>query len=212
MEQSDNVYSAEQLDYIQELMNIGVGNAATALSQFFNTKAELMLPKVYMEPVPHIINRVGNPDLLVSCVRMHLLGDLNGDLLSIIPETHRKEFTELARKVVLKNNAMSYDMERSLLMETANIIAGVFLTTLNEFGGYNIYHMVPELSIDMLQAILAQPILEIQSRPTAIIVMQKILISDTKFDHSLILVPERNSLKKIVSPKGGMPIIGKNAH
>ena len=44
----ENAYNSIQLDALREVSNIGVGNAATALSTLLGTKIDMSVPSVNM--------------------------------------------------------------------------------------------------------------------------------------------------------------------
>jgi chemotaxis protein CheC len=199
MMNAETGFTEEQLDFIREMMNIGSGNAGTALAQFLDTPVELLLPEVHAVPVPKVVRLIGDSGSMVSCARMRLLGDLKGNLLVVIPESQRKSFTELTRGTMKKHSVLSYDMEKSMLLEIANIVAGVFLTAIHDACGWNIYHMVPELSIDMLQAVLDEPLQEGYVNQLAVIVIERLLIGHMQIDQHLIIIANKDSLEKLLS-------------
>lgn len=203
-------YSEGELDFIREMMNIGSGNAGTALAQFLNVPVELLLPEIYAVPVHKVVRLIGEPGTPVTCARMRLLGDIKGNLLSIIPESQRRYFTELTKDAMLKNCVLNEDMERSMLLEIANIIAGVFLTSLHDASGWNIYHMVPELSTDMLQAVLAEPILEGRQAQLALVIMERLLIGHQQIDLHLVVIASEDSLDMLFSKKGRSFVSGQS--
>lgn len=55
--------SANQLDALREIGNVGAGNSATALSQVINRRIDMNVPKVALVPLEMVPDLVGGPML-----------------------------------------------------------------------------------------------------------------------------------------------------
>ena len=75
-----------QLDALREVANIGAGHAATALSQMTNRTIMIAVPEVNVRPLEEVTDLVGRPDEVVAAVLMHMMGDLTGRTLVLVPE------------------------------------------------------------------------------------------------------------------------------
>ena len=66
--------SANQLDALREIGNVGAGNSATALSQVINRRIDMNVPKVSMVPLEAVPDLVGGPDAVVVGIFMRVYG------------------------------------------------------------------------------------------------------------------------------------------
>ena len=149
-------YSEEQMDYLRELFNIGMGHAASALSQLLGCEVEEIIPRVKTIPSKEAYSLLSKPSLYSICARMNLVGEVNGTMFFILPYDQKKVLLSLA--TAARPGQISYENEASVFEEISNIIAGVFLTSIHDFSGLNIYHSVPVLATDMAQSLLDEVI------------------------------------------------------
>ena len=60
--------NAVALDVFREIGSIGVGNAATALSEVLGVKVKMKLPKVSIEGYDEAIASMGHPEDMVAAI------------------------------------------------------------------------------------------------------------------------------------------------
>jgi chemotaxis protein CheC len=150
-------FSEEELDFLREMMNIGTGNAAAALEQILQQRVEVLLPVVRILSAAKAVSGIGNPSLQVACAKMDMVGDVRGALFYIIDNQDKNQIILLAEHAAgLKKKHGSHDL--SVIGEIGNILAGVYLTAIHDLCKLQIYHTVPVLAIDMLQAVLDESI------------------------------------------------------
>lgn len=155
-----NIYTAEQMDYITEMMSIGAGNAATALSQLLQSNVKLQTPRV------HIVSaRASVPDIFpdlsagVTGVKMKLVGDIQGDAYFFVTDELRLSLVLMAERAMMGRNVLREadeinEFNLSVLSEIGNILAGVYLNAVYEFCKLRIYHSVPVLIMDTARSLL----------------------------------------------------------
>ena len=76
-----DLFTPENLDYLVELLNIGAGNAATALNQLLTCEVDIRLPDVSITPASEA-TAVFNGTVPVTCMRMRMVGDLTGNIFA----------------------------------------------------------------------------------------------------------------------------------
>lgn len=172
MKNSELSYPEERIDYLREIMNIGAGNAATALSQFLNCEVDVKLPEILILPVNQVSSIFKNPSLPVLCVKMEMIGDVKGAIFFVVPDEQKKNLLDLVRKALPRGMKKTYKVDASMLEELGNIITGVFLTAIHDFTKLNIYHTVPVLAIDMIQSLLDESIVSISSDVKEVLVIE----------------------------------------
>jgi len=210
------VLSEEQLDFLGEMMNIGAGNAATALTQMVQRQVNLAIPKVHVLPAPEAPSILDDPSLPVLCIRMGMVGDAIGDLFFIVPDEQKENLTSLVERAVPWDSRrrdenphpalsipQSNDVDLSVLTEVGNIIAGVYLTAIHDFCGLNIYHCVPTLAVDMIQSLLDESFAAMSSQVEAIIVIEnEFVINEHRIRTFFLFIPDPESVKSLVNSIG----------
>jgi chemotaxis protein CheC len=195
--------SEELLDYLVELLNIGAGNAATALNQLLRCEVNVRIPAVdFLSTFAEAASALGDPSLPVAASRMKMVGDVIGDLFFVVPDDQKTKLTELADRAVLGLNKAEADPDRVLttLGEIGNILAGVSLTAIHDFCKMNVYHSVPVLAVATVQAVLGEPLAQ-RSREGATMILAKIefIIGANQLKAFLLIVPYGEFLKALVA-------------
>ena len=80
------ILTLEQRDFLAEMMNIGAGNAATALSQVMRCNIDVRIPKVVVARPSTLVDLITNePSFAATCIRMDMCGQVRGELYYIVP-------------------------------------------------------------------------------------------------------------------------------
>jgi chemotaxis protein CheC len=207
MSKNTQLFTEEQLDFIREMVNIGAGNAATALQQLLQCPVDLIIPRVHVLPATQVSSILDNPASLVVCVRMGMVGDIGGAMFFIVPEESRKKLVSMAEKVQLglsKSPVQKHeDVDLSALVEIGNILSGVYLTAIHDFCRLNIYHTVPVLAIDMIQPLLDEALIKISLQiQTAILIENEFVIEEHHIRTLLLIIPSSESIKPMIDALG----------
>jgi len=207
MSQNTQLMSEEQLDFIREMMNIGAGNAVTALQQLLQCPVDLIIPKVHVLPTVKLSSVLDNPASLVACVRMGMVGDIGGAMFFIVPEESRKKLVSIAEEALLGLNKLpwqkSEEVGLSVVVEIGNILSGVYLTAIHDFCGLNIYHTVPVLAIDMIQPLLDEALIKTSIQiQTAVLIENELVIEEHHIRTLLLIVPSAESVKPMIDALG----------
>lgn len=111
-----------QRDALQEIMNISMGQAASALAQLINIRVILSIPKISMT-TPSGLHSFYNESEPHYFARQSFMGDMRGEVISIISHEGCAQLGE----------SMSYDQPmdansyNELVLELTNILAGACL-------------------------------------------------------------------------------------
>jgi chemotaxis protein CheC len=195
------LFSEKQLDYLVEMVNIGAGNATTALNHLLQCAVDMKMPGVNVLPAEQATAALGDPAAPVACLRMRLVGDLDGYLFFLVPDDQKAKLAELAERSLLGPGREDPDPERVLaaLAEIGNILAGVYLTAIHDFCRLNVCHSVPVLAVDMLQALLDESIAtQTGEGHTIILVTNEFLIGQERFRTFFLIFPTRKSTTALV--------------
>jgi chemotaxis protein CheC len=73
----------KEFDALRECGNVGIGNAATALSKLINKKVEINIPETKFVPITKFANEFGGPEKIVSGIYLEISEDLRGIIVCI---------------------------------------------------------------------------------------------------------------------------------
>ena len=210
----NQILTKDQLDYLEEMMNIGAGNSATALEQILQKKFEMHMPKIYVVPPQKIISLIGDPLELISCVKMKMLGDIRGEMFFIVPEAMQDYITRLAEHTAQIEKKDGGGPDTSIIEEIGNILAGVYLTAIHDFCKLNIYHTIPLTAHDMAQAVLDETIARMGTDSRVLLVIVNMFTSalqkKSPIQAYIMIIPSADSEKVLLdSIKGAMKIYGR---
>ena len=136
------LFTETQLSLLEEALNIGAGNAVTALSQILQCDTDMSFPVlkgVLTSRASEIYQSIGTP---IISVEMNIVGELQGALQVVMPEGDEHKLTNLIRQAKEEQKAEGVP-DISIFTEASNIMAGAFLNSIHDFCGLNIYHTVP---------------------------------------------------------------------
>lgn len=143
-----------QLDALKEVANIGAGHAATALSQLTDRRIMINVPEIEITRLEDVPQTFGDPEAVVAAVLMHVLGDLTGRTLLLLPEENARLLCDLLIRRPAGTTATIGQLEESSLKEAGNILSGAYLNALSDFMGMMLLPSVPSLVVDLSGAVL----------------------------------------------------------
>lgn len=191
------------IDVLQEISNIGAGNAATALSKLLNRRVDMNVPKAGIMPFNEIFNLVGSEEEVVSCVNFDIKGDIDSCILFLLTEESSFALIDLMLGKSVGTTGELDDFGRSVLQEIGNILCGSFLTALSEVTKLNFNPSVPAFAFDMLGAVLSGAFLEGgYFEDQALIIETQFFQEDIKINGHFFLVPEPKCLNVIFRSLG----------
>ena len=195
--------SANQLDALREIGNVGAGNSATALSQIINRRIDMNVPKVALVPLDSVPDLVGGPDTIVVGVFLRVYGKAPGNILFLLPQ---KSAFYLVDTLMGKSHGDTEKldfMDESALMEIGNILAGAYLNAFFTFTQISMLPSIPALAMDMAGAILNVVLVQLgQMGDTAMVIETEFLSEDDGINGHFFLVPDPGSLETIITAVG----------
>jgi chemotaxis protein CheC len=186
-------------DALQELGNIGAGNAATALSQMVGRTIGMSVPKVMIVPVEEVPELVGGAEEIVAGIYLEVFGDLPSKILVTFPHKNLVMLTDMLLGNNLGSQTLMNEMKLSALKELGTILSGAYLNALAKFLDLRMIPSVPALAIDVMTAILETILVEIsQETQYALMLQTDIIETETKITGTFFLIPEPGTLDTIV--------------
>jgi chemotaxis protein CheC len=190
-----------QLDALKEVANIGAGHAATALSQLTDRRIMIDVPEIMVTDLDGLADLLVATDRVVAAVLMHMLGDLTGRTLLMIPEENAKLLCDLLLKRDPGTTQSFDELERSGLKEAGNILGGAYMNALSDFMGMMLLPSVPSLAIDLASAVVTTAHLSFgRDRDYVFCVETDFHFeeADRKLKGHFLLLPDLASLKEIL--------------
>lgn len=197
MEKSN--FSSMQLDALMEVSNIGVGNAATAMSSLLGRRVDMTVPAVNMVKLEKIIDDAGESEVIGIIVRV--LGDIPGNILIVFElEVAYNMISLLTGKVEEEIS----EMGESVLCEIGNILCGSYMNAISQVTGLKVLPSVPAISCDMMGAILVTTFIEAGQYEEYILDIETAFLNESSSDVGthFYYIPVPGSLEKILKSIG----------
>jgi chemotaxis protein CheC len=191
--------NAVQLDVLQEVGNIGAGNAATALSQLLNEKVDMTVPAVKIIPFDDIFSKIGVEEVVIGVI-VRVLGDIPGNILFTLEK-------EVALKIISKltgeEQEVISELGNSALCEIGNIISSSFMNAIAKLTNLTLMPSVPAVALDMMGAILSTTFIESGQFDEYILDLETQFIQENeKLSGHFYYIPMPGSLEKILNSLG----------
>jgi chemotaxis protein CheC len=149
-----------QLDALREVANIGAGHAATALSQMTGQTIMISVPTINVAPLEEIPPQIADPEEPVAAVLMHMLGDLTGRTLLVLPHNTSLRLTEIMMRRPAGTITQLDALAQSAVKEAGNILSAAYMNALSEFMGMMLLPSPPTLAVDMSDVVLSSTYLQ----------------------------------------------------
>ena len=186
-----------QYDVLKEIGNIGAGNATTALSKMLNQKMDMSVPKVELVPFNEISDIMGDEDQTVVGIMLGFEGDVYGMMMFLF-DTLMMQDTESGIEADTQFN----DMEMSALNEIGNIVSGSYLTAISKLTNLKMVSTVPEMTIDMIGALLSVPASEFGKYGDKLLLIQSQFGELDFVNGYFLMIPELESYDKLLESLG----------
>ena len=195
-----------QYDVLREIGNIGAGNATTALSQMLNQKMDMSVPKVALVPFNEISDVMGSEDQTVVGIMLGFEGDVEGMMMFLFDT---KSAHHLVNTLMMRDKedgveevAEFSDMDMSALNEIGNIVSGSYLTAISKLTNLKMISTVPEMTIDMIGALLSVPASEFGKYGDKLLLIQSQFGELDFVNGYFLMIPELNSYDKLLESLG----------
>jgi len=192
-----------QVDALQELCNIGMGRATTALAQIVGKTIFFDVPRVSKAGLEAVPGLIGGPEEIVVGIYLRFQGPIEGNILFLFP----RESALLLRRIITGNDSRELvfdEYQTSLLKELGNILAGSYLTVMENLLGMRLVQSVPWFAFDLASAII-DPILIHLGRDTDQVVLVEaefFVREDESLRGKFYLLPDPHSVALLLKAMG----------
>lgn len=192
--------SAMELDALNEVGNIGTGNAATALAKFLSKSVDMNIPESKFIPITEFANEFGGPEKLISTIYLEVSGGLTGEVMFIFPFEGALELLDIIMGRNVGETKEMTDMDESAFKEIANILAGAFLSSLSNMLDKSILPSIPHTATDMAQAVLDFILVKMSRHADQIFCIKtKINLEGHNINGDFIFIFDDGSLKTMLN-------------
>lgn len=137
------------VDVLQELGNIGAGNATTAIASMLSIRIDMNVPKVELLEVSKLGASICPEDEIIVGIFLEIQMDIEGSMMFLM----RLDSAQyLVNKLMMRDASYKEEfdeMDLSALKEIGNIIAGSYLSALSTMTNLVISPSIPYLAVDM---------------------------------------------------------------
>ena len=191
--------SSVQLDVLQEVGNIGAGNAATALSELLNEKVDMTVPAVKIVPFNDIFSSVDVEEVVIGVI-VRVLGDIPGNILFTL---EKEVALNIISTLLGKEQQEITEIGSSALCEIGNIISSSFMNAIATLTSLDARPSVPAVTLDMMAAILSTTFIESGQFDEYVLDLEtNFLQENQKIRGHFYYIPMPGSLEKILSSLG----------
>ena len=149
-----------QLDMLKELSNIGMGHAATALSQMLGQTVMLHVPRVTVTDIAGVPDLLGGAEHPVVGITLQLLGEARGHILLLFSRPSAERLLYQLSGETGPGDELS-EMAESTLCEVGNILTSAYLSALGNLLKMMLIPSVPLLACDMAGAVVDRLLVEL---------------------------------------------------
>jgi chemotaxis protein CheC len=142
------------LEMVQLIADEGIDHAAHGFSGMVGRKIQFSTPITKLVPILTIPEIVGKLDNDAVGIYLRFNGDLEGQIMMIVPYPKALELVDLIMGVPQGMTRNLGSLERSALGELGNLCGSFFLNSIAKLVGADFRPSVPAVMVDMVGAIL----------------------------------------------------------
>jgi chemotaxis protein CheC len=187
-----------QYDALVELLNIGFGRAASALSDLTGSRVLLEVPQVSVHPMDQLSVAL-RPVLSDNVASVHQIfsGPVGGDALLILDHNAAGSLKEL----LTNEPALPLPIDasaREVLTEVGNILLNACLGTFGNLLHVQVSFSVPHLSLDTLHHVMQSLLINSEGLRFALVVQAGFKLKDAEVTGFMVIVLSVASLDRLI--------------
>jgi len=195
-------------DVLREIGNIGAGNATTSMADLVQEKMEMEVPAVHIISINELIDAIGGPEEEIVAIVCQIQGDISGTIYFVLTVEEAQSIVKqipILKGMELFKHGQLQEIAVSVLMETANIITGSYLTALADLTSLHLQPTAPFFSMDMAGAALVTSLVEISHISDYALTIETTFLSASTSKHAkghFMLMPDLDSIPVLLAALG----------
>jgi chemotaxis protein CheC len=187
-----------QQDALVELINIGFGRAAAALSKLTGHRVQLEVPQVVVCPIDEMADRL-RPMLANEIATVHQIfsGPVSGDALLVLDQ----HSAAILKELLTDEPALPLEIDRSareVVTEIGNIVLNACLGTFGNLLKVQVSFSVPHLTLDTLESVVGSVAVERQGVRYALIIHSSFRLRNSSLTGYLVIVLGVASIERLM--------------
>jgi len=192
-------YTADQLDALNELGNIGMGNAAVALSKMLGKRFSVSLPGTEVVAINKIADRLGGEEKPVVGICLQINGAFRGRIFMFFSSEKARELAALLLNSEMAGDGSLDEMAHSALKEMANVAVSNYLTALSTLLKKELLPSIPGMAEDMLEAIMDEMLSELSlTGEDALLIQVNFKIEERNIGGDCLLLLDDGGVRQIL--------------
>ena len=197
-----------QLDALKEISNIGMGHAATALSQMIGQRIALRVPRVAVTGISAVPDHLGGAETLMVGITLQILGDARGSIMLLFPQesAHRLVCCLLQRE---ERALVMNELTISTLKEVGNILASAYLSAIGTLLHKILIPSVPLLAYDMAGAVVDYVLIDLSKGGNLALMVETDFSGETgpgsQIKGHFFMMPDPQTLEIFLKAVAGEP-------
>jgi chemotaxis protein CheC len=147
-------FDQKLLEMVQLVAKEAIDHAASGFSSMVGRKIQFGVPVIKLVPILTIPEIVGKLDNDAVGIYLRFSGDLDGQIMMIVPHQKALELVDLIMGVPEGTTQQLGSLERSALGELGNLCGSFFLNSIAKMISADFRPSVPAVMVDMVGAIL----------------------------------------------------------
>ena len=190
--------TALQQDALVELINIGFGRAAAALSKLTGHRVQLEVPHITMCPIDQMGDYL-RPLVKAEVASVHQIfsGQVEGDALLVLDQ----HSAAILKELLTNEPALPLDLDRSareVLTEIGNILLNACLAVFGNLLKVHVRFSVPHLHVESVENVLTSMVIDSEELAEALMSHTRFHVRASKVTGYLVILLGVTSLDRLI--------------
>ncbi len=194
-----STYTADQIDALREIGNIGASHASTALTTMLHQDILVDVPECFVCKTLEAPYVLGEPEQPVVAVYLGANGKDKGSMLLILTEKVAMQMTDMLFSQNHDESRAFNEEDREAIAEIGNICASAYLNAISGFLGITILPTPPGIAVGMLSAVMEYPaLMASEDYENLVIIKTHFITEKQRFPAYFIYIPDRDTEKLLM--------------
>lgn len=190
-------------DALQEIGNIGTGNALMALSSMIHTTIHLQTPSIRIVPYHEAQDLLGGPQTVKVGILIEISGDMKGIFMFLLNEAFTAQLLQELLGDAAGDIRNPDELSTSAICEIGNIMCCSYINAISLMTGMQIHVSVPSTCIDMAGSLLSVPMIHFAKLGDELLFIENCFrIDEHDFISHVLFLPELSSIAQLLTKLG----------